>query len=266
MKLSRTLLMSGVAVVTATAVAVAPPVPPRPAEPTPAATIHVVAAPAWLLAESAPIAAVNAPVAAQSIGSGIIDVYNAVQPWVAYGVSLAAYAVGWIPVIGIFAPQITIIYGSLVQPITQSVVYNFANFLDGNISFLQGLGNIGSDTVNAIGGLVSAEINWLLSFLPPLPPLPPLLAAAVRQPSGAVSAVANSAVVKPVAPQQTTLTAHVGAVTNPVPKTALNSRAIATTSQNVTREVHQALNLVVGGVKKVPVTAGTAGHKTGAKK
>jgi hypothetical protein len=102
----------------------------------------------------------------------IINGYNLVIPWVDYGVNLAQYAVGWIPVASFFAPQIGIFYYDLIRPIMTSAVYNFAYVVGGTIGFVQGVSNVINDSINAGIGFVNAEINWALSFLPPLPPIP----------------------------------------------------------------------------------------------
>ena len=108
--------------------------------------------------------------------NAIINAYNVINPWVDYGVNLAQYAVGWIPVASFFAPQIGIFYYNLIEPIVTSAVYNTAYVLGGSIGIIQGISNVINDSINAGIGFVNAEINWALSFLPPLPPLP--LAAA----------------------------------------------------------------------------------------
>ena len=61
-----------------------------------------------------------------SINSAIKNIYNAVEPWVYWGFEVAQYVVGWIPVAGYFAPQITILY-NFGEQIVQSVVFNFEN-------------------------------------------------------------------------------------------------------------------------------------------
>ncbi len=106
------------------------------------------------------------------VADAIINGYNVVLPYVNYGVDLAQYAVGWIPVAGIFAPQIGIFYYNLIQPIVTSAVYNTAYVIGGNIGFIQAVSNVINDSINAGIGFVNAQINWALSFLPPLPPLP----------------------------------------------------------------------------------------------
>jgi hypothetical protein len=106
------------------------------------------------------------------IQDAIINGYNLVLPWVDYGVNLAQYAVGWIPVASFFAPQVGIFYYDLIRPIMTSAVYNFAYVVGGTIGFVQGVSNVINDSMNAGIGFVNAEINWALSFLPPLPPIP----------------------------------------------------------------------------------------------
>ncbi|HET6735841.1 hypothetical protein [Mycobacterium sp.] len=108
-------------------------------------------------------------VAPTSIGTSIKGVYNTVEPWVQYGFDLAAYAVGWVPYVGWLAPQITIFY-HFGERITRSITFNIADFLDGQISFTQGLINVGVDTFNSFVQLGIDQWNF---WLPPLPPLPP---------------------------------------------------------------------------------------------
>jgi hypothetical protein len=106
------------------------------------------------------------------IQSAIINAYNVINPWVDYGVNVAQYAVGWIPVVGIFAPQIGIFYYDLIEPIATSAIFNTAYVLGGSIGLVQGISNVINDSINAGIGFVNAQISWALSFLPPLPPIP----------------------------------------------------------------------------------------------
>jgi hypothetical protein len=201
----RSCLTAGIATITAAAVALGPAVQ----EPTPAATpmpvVSVASPPIRLAADVQPLAATDLPgllvgwlqrvivppsagqpfptpqfppvVAPTSIGSSIIGIYNAVEPWTRYIADVAAYAVGWIPYVGWLAPQITIFY-NFGERIARSITYNVAYWLDGNISFLQGLVNVGVDTVNSFIQLGIDEWNF---WLPPLPPLPPFPFAATEQ-------------------------------------------------------------------------------------
>lgn len=139
---------------TAKTAAVAPPVTPK-------AAVTATAAPPTAAALALP-----------GLSNAIIDGYEWVIGWVDYGVDLAQYAVGWIPIANIFAPQIGIFYYNLIRPIITSAVYNTAYVIGGNINLIQGISNVINDSIQAGRGFVQAEINWALSWLPPLPPLP----------------------------------------------------------------------------------------------
>ena len=129
MKVSaKSLLTAGVAVVGASAIAIAPTVKAPPA-PAPEPTVRLAAAQVQLAAASFnPFSvtdwverivippSLNAPfptppqlqppaINLQNIDSTVKAIYGAVEPWVAYGFDLAAYAVGWIPYVGWLAPQ-----------------------------------------------------------------------------------------------------------------------------------------------------------------
>src|SRR5882757_9835065 len=142
--------------------------PPHAVAPTAAPNSVVKAAPTEAAAPAAQAALAGFP----GIQNAIINAYNVINPWVDYGVNVAEYAVGWIPVVGIFAPQIGIFYYDLIEPIATSAIFNTAYVLGGSIGLVQGISNVINDSINAGIGFVNAEINWALSFLPPLPPLP----------------------------------------------------------------------------------------------
>ncbi|OSC40073.1 PE family protein [Mycobacterium decipiens] len=107
-----------------------------------------------------------------SIGNEIKYLYNALEPWVQYGFNLTAWAVGWLPYVGILAPQINFFY-FLGEPIVQSVLFNTIDFLDGTVTFSQALNNIGTATTASINQFINTEINWIRGFLPPFPPVSP---------------------------------------------------------------------------------------------
>ncbi|MGN7781849.1 hypothetical protein ACTJJE_20360 [Mycolicibacterium sp. 22603] len=155
-----------------------------------------------LLAEAldaAPAAQASA-LALPGLGNAIIDAYYTVMPWVDWGVNLAVYATEWIPLVNLLTPQIDIFYYSLIRPIITSAVFNFAYWVGGAIDFGQGLTNFFNESVAAGVNFVNTEIDWFLSFLPPLPPFFPLAAA-----SQAVMAVegARTAVQIPATPEST---------------------------------------------------------------
>ncbi|MGZ8809207.1 MAG: hypothetical protein ACXWZ0_19955, partial [Mycobacterium sp.] len=117
-------------------------------------------------------------VGGNSIDSVIKNVYNAVEPWVRYGFEVATYAVGWVPYVGWLAPQIMIFY-NFGERIVRSITFNIADWLGGNISFWDGLGNVVVDTINSFIYLANDQLAF---WLPPLPPLPPIGPFAAEDP------------------------------------------------------------------------------------
>ncbi|WP_310773007.1 PE family protein [Mycobacterium sp. Z3061] len=123
-----------------------------------------------------PLAAAAAPAAVIPVSwaTAIENFYNVVEPYVQYGFNLAAYAAGWLPYVGILAPQINFLY-NLFEPMVQAGLFNTLDWLSGTISFSQGLSNFLSATSASINQFLYTEWYWFWSFLPPLPPLPPFL-------------------------------------------------------------------------------------------
>lgn len=110
--------------------------------------------------------------------NAIKDVYNLIEPYVAWGVEVAQWAVGWVPWVGLLSGQIGIFY-TFGEAIVYSVVFNVADWIGGTVGFGEGLANIAAATSQAVTDLIRDEINWVRSFFPPLPPLPPVLPAAL---------------------------------------------------------------------------------------
>lgn len=126
----------------------------------------------------APVAAIQPRVEVPVVYAGDIqltglgqNIYNAIQPWVAYGVSLAAYGVGFIPFIGPpIASQININYFDGLQPFVEATV-NYA------AAVVQNPFNFGPATVAYGNQLIANSIRYInaqLGFIgfPPLPPFP----------------------------------------------------------------------------------------------
>ena len=109
-------------------------------------------------------------VGGNSVQSAIKNIYNAVEPWVEWGFEVAAYAVGWIPYVGWLAPQIMYFY-YLGERIVQSITFNIADWIGGDISFVDGLVNVGVDTINSFIFFANDQLAF---WLPPLPPIPPI--------------------------------------------------------------------------------------------
>jgi hypothetical protein len=191
----RARLTAAVAVVAASAVAVAASLTPPPVSgPITPHTIELTAAvgPMWQMPKpdilptlpqevqrgivpsvgiSLPTPNISTPApAATNINQAIKNIYNAAEPWVRYGFELATYAAGWVPYVGWLSPQIMIFY-NFGERIVRSITFNLDDWILGPVPFLQGLGNVARDSVNALVQLGIDEWNF---WLPPLPPLPPL--------------------------------------------------------------------------------------------
>jgi hypothetical protein len=111
----------------------------------------------------------SAAAVAGSFGADIEAFYNAVEPWAAYGVNLLSWAVGWVPVAGLLAPQLNFFY-DLGEPIVQSTLFNTVDLLSGTVSLAEALSNISTATTDAFNYFVTSEIDWIDSMLPPLAP------------------------------------------------------------------------------------------------
>jgi hypothetical protein len=113
----------------------------------------------------------NDAVQGTGINDSIKNIYNAIEPWVEWGFDVAAYVVGWIPWVGWFAPQISILY-DFGEAIVRSFVFNGADWLFGPLGFNQKVTNIIGDVWSASWQLLWDEIDWLIPGIP-IPPLPP---------------------------------------------------------------------------------------------
>lgn len=171
LSLTRTLTASVAAglIVAATGTAVASsPVAPAALRSVSSPAVELSAAIAPLLQPDLP--AVSANVEAKAAGDWIINAYNVVQPWVQYGVNLAAWSVSWLPwPIGLIGPQANILYSGW-QPIGQSLAYGAAFLLDRQFDLI--IPTLVNGLKTGINNLVQGEIDWVLSFFPPLPPVP----------------------------------------------------------------------------------------------
>ncbi|WP_156752282.1 hypothetical protein [Mycobacterium sp. ACS1612] len=201
----RSVLTVGVAAVTATAVAFGPSIQePMPAAP-PAPVVAVRSAPVDLAAQVRPLAVAELPnlligwverfivppsasqafpappsgpaPAPQSLTGSLEWAYHAIEPWVQYGFELATYAVGWIPWVGWLSGQIMIFY-HFGESIVHAIAHNTLDWLAGNGSFLQNVGDGIAWTIDAFIQLGIDQWNFWLPSLPPLPPFPLAAAAA----------------------------------------------------------------------------------------
>ncbi|MFM9034253.1 MAG: hypothetical protein ACKOQ4_08195 [Mycobacterium sp.] len=170
----RSCLSVGLAAGMVAAAALASPAPARPLPALAAPAIHlsaVVAAlpqPAAGVRPTKPAAGPFPTGPAGSAGEGIINAYNAIEPWVQYSVELGAWAVSWLPwPIGLAAPQMNIAYNA-IQPITQASVYSLAYLIDGEFDLIGP--TLANGVRTGVDNLVRGEASWIASFFPPLPP------------------------------------------------------------------------------------------------
>ena len=133
-----------------------------------------------------------------SAGSVIINTFDALEPWVAYGFELADYALSFVPGLWWIAPAIDLAYFS-IEPLVQAGVYSFAYLLDGQFAEIGPTLALGVQ--EAIDNFIFFGIAWIGSLiplppLPPFPPIPPFGAASVSAPAqsvGRTAAVAGAA-------------------------------------------------------------------------
>ncbi|SHR86151.1 Uncharacterised protein [Mycobacteroides abscessus subsp. abscessus] len=141
-------------------------------------------------------ATASSPVVASSLTNGIDQAYQFIQYWVDYGVDLAQWGAGFVPVIGgLVSAQIGIVYDNLVRPIANSFVYNLVDPILNDPSFsniVNSFGRFGSDIVNSVINFAWAEARY---FLPPLPPLPGLALQTTTDANGAAPTSVHEALV-----------------------------------------------------------------------
>lgn len=209
----RSFLTAGMAAVTASALTIAPiqVMAPQPVSATSlrltaavqplvqpvttaaAAVLGVVDAPAPAKPAAAGTGTVQpqaaATASATSAGSVIINAYNAIEPWVAYGFELGQYVLGFIPGLWWVAPGVSLAYYT-IEPVVQSLVYSFAYLIDGNLAAIGP--TLAAGLNQAAVNFINYGIAWIGSLvpLPPFPPLPPLPGAASRSTLAATTAAA----------------------------------------------------------------------------
>lgn len=128
------------------------------------------------------------PTALAGAGTAIINIYDALEPWVAYGFELADYALSFVPILWWVAPVIDLAYFS-IEPLVQAGVYAFAELIEGDFAAIGPTLTLGVQ--EAVNNFIFFGIAWIGSLvpLPPLPPfvpVPPFGGAAVSAPAQAV--------------------------------------------------------------------------------
>ena len=163
-----------------------PPLPPRPGA-------SVTAAAVLPAASTTVVAGAQAKSITTPIEVAIKNTYNAVEPWVAYGVQWVEYVAGLIPIVNWFTPAIGLAY-STIEPLFRAGTYAFADLIGLNFAA------IGPDIWNGVttsaNNFVTGILNWANIPLPPLlpgaavaaPPAASLRATASVAPAAAVAA------------------------------------------------------------------------------
>jgi len=182
----RSCLVASLAAATLSTVAVVP-VPTPLADALNLPAIELTAAVLPLIQPAAAITAAVAPAATAaasgSLGNVIINTYDALEPWVAWGFELADWALSFVPGLWWVAPAIDLAYFT-AEPIVQSLVYSFAYLIDGQPALIGP--TIGAGFTQAADNFVTYAFYWVYSLvpLPPLPPFPVFPVASVA-PAGA---------------------------------------------------------------------------------
>ena len=157
-----------------------------------------------LIVKPAPVAPVLPTVRVDTVALAGIgqDIYNSVTPYVQYAVGGVSYIVNFLPIIGApIAAQININYFQGIQPIVASTVNYLAGVVQDPLNFFATTAAYGTAVYGIAYNWVSAQAVWI-----GLPPLPPLPSAAVGP-----RAARGAAAAHPVAAR----TVAAGAVTAP---------------------------------------------------
>jgi len=203
---------AGIAALAATTIAIAPTsAPPPRGAPTQSVVSQVSKARVGLLAAAQRMTTTVRPQAAtasvmatplNAASDVIVNAWNAVLPWVDYGVNLSDYVLGFIPGLNIVGDQISIVYYSLVRPVANSFVVNLvAPVVNAPLninSYINGLVTLGSVTVTSLINLGINEFNYFLGWLiPPIPPLPLAAPTTTTPAAQTVTATARTAATAP---------------------------------------------------------------------
>ncbi|WNG91766.1 hypothetical protein [Mycobacterium sp. ITM-2016-00318] len=111
-----------------------------------------------------------------SVTSVIESAYLAIEPWVAYGFEVGAWAFGWVPYIGWLAPQIWPIGYQFGERLVRAIVFNVIDWLQGDGSFIDNVVDWGAASINALIDFGIDQWYFWIGF--PLPPLPGIFTAA----------------------------------------------------------------------------------------
>jgi hypothetical protein len=189
---ARSYLAAGLAAVTLSAATVVPMASPRP-DVVIMGSLDLTATVSPLIQPLVPAAAAAVPgptaAATGSPGDTIINAYNYLEPWVAYGFELADWALGFVPGVWWVSPAVDLAYFT-AEPIVQSLVYSFAFLIDGQAELIGPTLQTGVN--EAAANFVTYAFYWFTSLVP-LPPFPPFPIFPVASVAPAAASVASRA-------------------------------------------------------------------------
>ena len=189
---ARSYLATGLAAVTLSAATVVPMASPRP-DVVIMGSLDLTATVSPLIQPLVPAAAAAVPgptaAATGSPGDTIINAYNYLEPWVAYGFELADWALGFVPGVWWVSPAVDLAYFT-AEPIVQSLVYSFAFLIDGQAELIGPTLQTGVN--EAAANFVTYSFYWFTSLVP-LPPFPPFPIFPVASVAPAAASVASRA-------------------------------------------------------------------------
>ena len=238
---ARSYLAAGLAAVTLSAATVVPMASPRP-DVVIMGSLNLTATVSPLIQPLVPAAAAAVPgptaAATGSPGDTIINAYNYLEPWVAYGFELADWALGFVPVVWWVSPAVDLAYFT-AEPIVQSLVYSFAFLIDGQAELIGPTLQIGVN--EAATNFVTYSFYWFTSLVP-LPPFPPFpifpvasVAPAAASVASRVARVTSSATAEiETATDVDTETADAGSTEQPDAAVTIAAEAATTAAEAVT--------------------------------
>ena len=238
---ARSYLATGLAAVTLSAVTVVPMASPRP-DVVIMGSLDLTATVSPLIQPLVPAAAAAVPgptaAATGSPGDTIINAYNYLEPWVAYGFELADWALGFVPGVWWVSPAVDLAYFT-AEPIVQSLVYSFAFLIDGQAELIGPTLQTGVN--EAAANFVTYAFYWFTSLvpLPPFPPFPIFPVASVAPAAASVASraarVASSATAEiETATDVATEAADAGSTEQPDAAVTTAAEAGTTTAESVT--------------------------------
>ena len=231
---ARSYLATGLAAVTLSAVTVVPMASPRP-DVVIMGSLDLTATVSPLIQPLVPAAAAAVPgptaAATGSPGDTIINAYNYLEPWVAYGFELADWALGFVPGVWWVSPAVDLAYFT-AEPIVQSLVYSFAFLIDGQAELIGPTLQTGVN--EAAANFVTYAFYWFTSLVP-LPPFPPFPIFPVASVAPAAASVASRAArVASSATAEIETATDVGTEAADAGSTEQSAEAGTTTAESVT--------------------------------